>query len=202
MRPCTPMRRSTASARLSVAYNGGISAGPETGRDSTPRCGAPSSSRVQLDIALPHVERPAGDAQAMTRTPSMSSTSTFSRRCQAPEAARRVAGARSVHLDRRISESGWSRSTPWRSARFGQQRWLVLPRRDEGTQQRRCAAALRRLHALLRQQDDADDAASCARSVRIEMSSSFAAMKERHRSEDVVAADHRHDPARSRPRPR
>ena len=37
-----------ASARLSVAYSAGISAGPDTGRDSTPRWTLPDSSRAQF----------------------------------------------------------------------------------------------------------------------------------------------------------
>jgi hypothetical protein len=153
----------------------------------------PEIERGPARYPLADLERPRGGAQSDENAVDVVDQHVFER-CQGPEAARRVARARSVHLDQHQRE----RLAEVEAVALGlvrQQRRLVLPRRDERAQERRCAPALRRLHALLREQDDADDARASLEDPDRDVVE-LAAMKEGHRPEDVVAADDRHDAAR------
>jgi hypothetical protein len=70
------------------------------------------------------------------------------------------------------------------------QRGLVLARRDQRAQQRRHLAALARLHALLRQQHDADDAGAALEGAQRHVAQ-LLAPKEQHRAQHIAAAQHR-----------
>ena len=107
---------------------------------------------------LAHLVRAARAAQTMTSAPSMSSASACGQR-RVAEAARGVVGARAVHLDQHQRER-LGQVEPVLLGTVGEHRRVVLTRRDERAQQHRRAAIACRLGAVLRQQDDADDAAA------------------------------------------
>ena len=195
------MRPSTASARRSVAYSAGISAGA---RHRARQHAAVHGLQLLAHPASrsPGARRRAAVAlHSTTSTPSMSSTSACASGVDCAEVARRVVGAglsTSHQQQRQAAAPGRGRA-----ARRGRRARAGSSWRGETSERSSAdgAAVARRLDALLRQQHDADDAGAALEGAHGDLFE-LAAMEQQRRAEDVVAADHRQQRGRSRRPPR